>query len=418
MNIRFAKRALLAALVGGLTGLLPLPAAAQQAAPAPIRVIEKADGLPKGPGLFGKTINKVCNVQTISCGETVSGTLSTQDCVLNDGSYVDYYEFPGTTGQTITATMRSNSVNSYLALLDPQDVDVQENNNGAGGNDARISFQLDVNGNWAIAAGSFSPHETGPYTLTLTCSGTQANTPAAPTGLQATAVSSNEIDLSWQDNSNNETGFIIEAIINGSFQQIGTVNANVTAAQIVNLTPQTAYTFRIRARNANGTSAPSNQVTATTPAGGGGGGDVRLPQLPFQGPHLQHHPAPRRAQGIRLHPGDALRQRRHRRPVGGVHPRRRSASQRLSLADDRPLHPVAGGGRRPADQHRDHQDLRAARRAARIRRAERLAGPHRVPAVRGPASRLGPSPLILFFVGAGLVPALAPQGRNLSSLGC
>jgi hypothetical protein len=272
MNIRFAKRALLAICLGGLTGLLPLPAAAQQAAPAPIRVIEKADGPAKGPSVFGKTINKACTIQTISCGQTVSGSLSNQDCDLNDGSYVDYYEFPGTTGQTITATMRSTSVNSYLALLDPQDQDVQENNNGAGGNDARISFQLDVNGNWAIAAGSFSPRETGPYTLTLTCSGTQANTPAAPTNLQATAVASNEIDLSWVDNSNNETGFIIESIINGSFQQIGTVNANVTAARIVNLTPQTAYTFRVRASNANGTSAPSNQVTATTPAGGGGGG--------------------------------------------------------------------------------------------------------------------------------------------------
>jgi hypothetical protein len=290
MNIRFAKRTLLAALIygltGGLTGLLPLPAAAQQAAPAPIRVIAKAAALPeKGQAVFrndtGKAINKVCNVQTISCGQTVSGSLSNQDCVLNDGSYVDYYEFPGTTGQSITATMRSTSVNSYLALLDPQDVDVQENNNGAGGNDARLSFQLDVNGNWAIAAGSFSPNEIGPYTLTLTCSGVQANTPAAPTGLQATAVSSTEIDLTWLDNSNNETGFIIEAIINGSFQQIGTVNGNVTAAQIVNLTPQTAYTFRVRATNANGTSAPSNQVTATTPVGGGGGGGDFLTSAAF-----------------------------------------------------------------------------------------------------------------------------------------
>ena len=275
MTIRFAKSALLAVLVGGMTGFLP--AAAQPVAPAPIRVIEKAAALPeKGPAVFskgtGKAIGKVCNVQTISCGQTVSGSLSNQDCVLNDGSFVDYYEFPGTIGQSITATMRSNSVNSYLALLDPDDEDVQENNNGAGGNDARISFQLDRNGNWAVAAGSFSPNETGPYTLTLTCSGQQANTPAAPTNLQATAVSSTEIDLTWQDNSNNETGFIVEALINGSFQQIGTVNGNVTAAQIVNLTPQTSYTFRIRARNASGTSAPSNQVTATTPAGGGGGG--------------------------------------------------------------------------------------------------------------------------------------------------
>ena len=147
---------------------------------------------------------------------------------------MDYYEFPGTTGQGVTATMRSNSVNSYLALLDPDDEDVQENNNGAGGNDARISFQLDLNGKWAIAAGSFSPRETGPYTLTLTCSGQQATTPAAPTGLQATAVSSTVIDLSWQDNSSEETGHIGHH--QSSFQQIA--GQRQLTRTIVNLTPR------------------------------------------------------------------------------------------------------------------------------------------------------------------------------------
>ncbi|HEY4596818.1 MAG TPA: fibronectin type III domain-containing protein, partial [Thermoanaerobaculia bacterium] len=91
--------------------------------------------------------------------------------------------------------------------------------------------------------------------------------------LQATAVSSTEIDLRWQDNSTNETGFSIEALISGSFQQIGTVSANATQANIVNLTPQTSYTFRVRALNGATSSNPSNQVTATTPAGGGGGGN-------------------------------------------------------------------------------------------------------------------------------------------------
>jgi hypothetical protein len=288
MSIHFTKKALLAAsiygITAGLAALLPPPAAAQQAMPAPIRVLEKAAGRPlKGPAVFDQATGKAgtCDLLTIGCGQTVSGTLTSQDCVLNDGSYADYYQFPGTTGQTITATMRSSSVDSYLALLDPQDVDVQENDNGAGGNDARINFQLDVNGNWVVAAGSFSPHETGPYTLTLNCSGTQGSAPTAPTNLQATAVSSTEIDLSWQDHSTNETAFSIEAIINGSFQEIGTVNANVTAAQIVNLTPQTSYTFRVRARNASGSSAPTNQVTATTPAGSGGGGDyLTTPAFP------------------------------------------------------------------------------------------------------------------------------------------
>ncbi len=103
----------------------------------------------------------------------------------------------------------------------------------------------------------------------------------APSRLQATAVSATEIDLTWQDNSNNETGFAIDSIINGAFQQIGTVGANVTAARITQLTPQTAYTFRVRALNGTTTSAPSNQVTATTPAGsGGGGGYLTTPAIP------------------------------------------------------------------------------------------------------------------------------------------
>jgi hypothetical protein len=278
MTIRLAnflpKSALLAACIGGLAALQPV-----MAQDSPIRVIAKPAEQAKA--LDYSKVVKDCVLQTITCGQTVSANLSTTDCRLSDGSYADYWAFQGTSGQDVTITMRSNSVNSYLALLDPTDEDVQENNNGAGGNDARITYTLDSSGEWAIAAGSFSPSETGPYTLSLTCSNTTGTAPAAPTNLQATAVSSTRIDLTWQDNSSNETGFSIEAIVNGGFQQIGTVGANVTSAQIVNLTPQTSYTFRVRALNGNLASQPSNQVTATTPQGGGGGGGDFLTTAAF-----------------------------------------------------------------------------------------------------------------------------------------
>ena len=271
MPLNSAKRSLLAACcIGTLVALAP---ASAQTANSPIRVLEKDSGRVKAVDAT-RAGNKACALQSISCGQTVSGSLSTGDCTLTDGSYVDYYEFPGTSGQDVTVTMRSSSVDSYLALLDPHDNDVQENDNGAGGNDARITYHLNSNGQWAIAAGSYSSGETGPYTLTLACSAVSGGTaPAAPSNLQATAVSSTEIDLSWQDNSNNETGFGVESLINGKFQQIGTVSANSTGARITNLTPQTSYTFRVRAVNGNLSSGPSNEVTATTPAGGGGGGN-------------------------------------------------------------------------------------------------------------------------------------------------
>ena len=274
MTLNSAKKSLLAAAwFGSIGALVALAPASAQTASSPLRVLEKESGRVKSVDI--SRAGKACALQSISCGQTVNGSLSTSDCALNDGSYADYYEFTGANGQDITATMRSTSVDSYLALLDPSDHDVRENDNGAGGNDARITYRLTSSGQWAIAAGSYSPGETGSYTLTLTCSGSTGGTaPAAPSNLQATAVSSTEIDLSWRDNSDNETGFLIEALVNGTFQELGTVSPNITQARIVNLTAQTSYTFRVRAVNGDLASGPSNQVTATTPAGGGGGGDA------------------------------------------------------------------------------------------------------------------------------------------------
>src|SRR5437867_5741446 len=54
-------------------------------------------------------------------------------------------------------------------------------------------------------------------------------TPAAPSNLSASAVSSTEIDLSWQDNSSNESGFKIERAptSGGTWTQIATVGGGV-----------------------------------------------------------------------------------------------------------------------------------------------------------------------------------------------
>jgi hypothetical protein len=52
--------------------------------------------------------------------------------------------------------------------------------------------------------------------------------PNAPGNLIVTPVSSSRIDLTWQDNSNDETGSKIERKTgSGSYSQIATVGANV-----------------------------------------------------------------------------------------------------------------------------------------------------------------------------------------------
>jgi hypothetical protein len=68
------------------------------------------------------------------------------------------------------------------------------------------------------------------------------------------AGSSTSVSLTWQDNSNNETGFLVERSTNGgrSWTQIGQVCANVTSFTDTSVTKNKTYCYRVRAYNAGG----------------------------------------------------------------------------------------------------------------------------------------------------------------------
>lgn len=266
--------------------LTSLPAWGQQVKDDPARLrLESASAAKEGksaPLEVPPKTHTCDHFGAISCGQTLNGTLTNQDCELNDGSFIDFWEFQGTNGQTVTVTLTSGDTDSYLFLLDPDSDTVAQSDSGGGGTNARISYNLNATGAWALGANA-APGETGNYTISLACSGTGGgNAPAAPSNLRATALSSTEVDLEWNDNSNNETGFRVEGRAgSGAFQDLGGVGAGATGAVITNLTPGTAYTFRVRARNANGDSPYSNQATVTTPGGGGGGnGFITSPAFP------------------------------------------------------------------------------------------------------------------------------------------
>jgi hypothetical protein len=99
--------------------------------------------------------------------------------------------------------------------------------------------------------------------------------PSAPSTLVATSVSSAEIDLTWSDNSNNETGFQIERslTLGSGYALIATTAPNTTSYSNVALTANTSYFYRVRATNASGSSAYTVISNATTPP-------VTLPAAP------------------------------------------------------------------------------------------------------------------------------------------
>lgn len=96
-------------------------------------------------------------------------------------------------------------------------------------------------------------------------SATTQATPAAPSNLAATAVSSSKVNLTWTDNAVNETGFKIERSTDGTtFTQVASILANTTSFQASNLNASTTYHFRVRAYDGPNASAYSNVAATTT----------------------------------------------------------------------------------------------------------------------------------------------------------
>jgi fibronectin type 3 domain-containing protein len=92
--------------------------------------------------------------------------------------------------------------------------------------------------------------------------------PLAPWGLLAQAPSPGGVDLSWTDNSNNETEFRIERSVNNgfTFSAIAILPANTTTFRDTAVNSATAYVYRVFAVNNAGDSAPSKEARVTTPS--------------------------------------------------------------------------------------------------------------------------------------------------------
>ena len=82
------------------------------------------------------------------------------------------------------------------------------------------------------------------------------NPSTAPSGIKATATSYNTIKLTWNDNSNNETGFEIyrATSLSGPFSIIKTTAANITSYTDTLLTPSTTYYYKVQSINKYGSS--------------------------------------------------------------------------------------------------------------------------------------------------------------------
>lgn len=92
--------------------------------------------------------------------------------------------------------------------------------------------------------------------------------PRAPINLQATATSINQIDLTWQDVSSAETGFIIERrrqLFGNDFVVLDSVAANETSFRDTDVEGNIIYEYRVQSYNTSGNSLYSKIASIQTP---------------------------------------------------------------------------------------------------------------------------------------------------------
>ena len=90
--------------------------------------------------------------------------------------------------------------------------------------------------------------------------------PAAQTGLTASNITSNSVDLAWTDNANNEDGYYVYTSTDGTnWDLVKTISvANTTSTTVSNLASSTAYYFKVTPYNFGGGEGSGATTTATT----------------------------------------------------------------------------------------------------------------------------------------------------------
>lgn len=201
--------------------------------------------------------------------QNVGASLPVRDCI--DDYVIDLLKSYGTKGTLGGISSESELPHKGNANLSggvkPQDSDndgipdAWETANGLNPNDPSDATAIAANGYMNIENYVFTIDSAYPYIK-------------KPLKLAVTAIDKTTATLTWELNGNTTDGFIIEAKAeNGAYAEVARAAASATTATATGLTPETAYTFRVRAFNNDGLfSDYSNEVAKETT------GDPSLPK--------------------------------------------------------------------------------------------------------------------------------------------
>jgi len=109
-------------------------------------------------------------IVTLTSGVAVSGSIVFEDEEADDGTLFDSYRITARAGESVTITMRSSAVDSYLTLgqvTDGEFTKTADDDDSAGGTNARIEHTFERAGEYLIRASAVGSGNTGAYTIRI-----------------------------------------------------------------------------------------------------------------------------------------------------------------------------------------------------------------------------------------------------------
>jgi hypothetical protein len=121
---------------------------------------------------------------------------------------------------------------------------------------------------YRVRASTSSANSSYSNTASATTTGS-TTAPSAPSNLTGTAASSSQVNLTWTDNSSNESGFSVQraSSSSGPWSQVALAGINATAHADTGLSPSTSYYYRLCATNSAGASAFTATINVRTATG-------------------------------------------------------------------------------------------------------------------------------------------------------
>lgn len=130
-----------------------------------------------------------------------------------------------------------------------------------------IDSNLQADTNYFYRAFAFNSAGNSQYSNVLSVT-TADIPPQAPSNLTQASKTDVSIQISWNDNADNETQMIVERSLSqdSGFEVIATLGANAVGYADTGLTAETSYFYRVKSSNSAGDSSYSNILSVTTNA--------------------------------------------------------------------------------------------------------------------------------------------------------